>query len=175
MKVAIVILNWNGVKMLSEYLSTVIKYSEDDGLQGLEFNLKASHKSKDGEVFFGGMNGFNSFYPDSLVVNSFVPQIVITAINKLQNNEEIRIFPNEKNVIELSYNDYEFTIEFAAMEFSNPEKNSYKYLMEGLFDNWVDLGNRRFVTFTKLPPGVYNFKVIGANNDGVIWRFNRRI
>lgn len=144
-----------------------IKYSEDDGLQGLEFNLKASHKSKDGEVFFGGMNGFNSFYPDSLVVNSFVPQIVITAINKLQNNEKIRVYPNEKNVIELSYNDYEFTIEFAALEFSNPEKNFYKYLMEGLCDDWVDLGNRRFVTFTKLPHGVYNFKVIGANNDGV--------
>lgn len=67
----------------------------------------------------------------------------------------------------MSYNDYEFTIEFAAMEFSNPEKNSYKYLMEGLCDDWVDLGNRRFVTFTKLPHGVYNFKVVGANNDGV--------
>ena len=67
----------------------------------------------------------------------------------------------------LSYRDYSFTIEFSALDFTNPSKNRYAYQMEGISDRWVEIGNRRFVHFTNLQPGDYIFNVRGTNNDGV--------
>ena len=143
-------------------------YTVEEGLQSLEFNLRAAFKSKDGEVFFGGMNGFNSFYPDSLHDNKFIPEIVFTSFNKTNSkgvNETID--PENLNEIVLHYNDYSFTIEFAALEFTHPEKNKYAYMLEGITDKWIPIGNRRFVPFSNLPPGEYTLKVKASNNDGV--------
>ncbi|MBE0655803.1 MAG: PAS domain S-box protein, partial [Bacteroidales bacterium] len=142
------------------------KFRVIDPLKGREFNLKAVHRSKDGEMFFGSMNGLYSFYPDSLTRNNFIPPVRFTSIQKEKDGKIESLNPWQKNV-HLSYRDYAFTIEFAALDFTSPEKNRYTYKMEGLSDNWYNLGERRFVHFTNLPSGTYTFMVKGTNSDGL--------
>jgi ligand-binding sensor domain-containing protein/signal transduction histidine kinase len=142
-------------------------YSVEEGLQSMEFNLRACCKSSDGEMFFGGMNGFNSFYPDSLHDNSFIPEIVFTSFYKTRQGEKVYLDVENTTELVLNHNENTFTIEFAALEFTNPDKNSYAYMLEGVSGDWIETGNRRFVPFSNLPPGVYTFRVKGSNNDGI--------
>lgn len=146
-------------------------FTLEDGLQSLEFNLRASYVSKDGEVLLGGMNGFNSFYPDSISKNPYIPNLVFTAFYKSKGNFKEFINLEENKEITLNHNLNSFTIEFAALEYTNPQRNNYAYQMEGISDEWVDIGNRKFVPFSALQPGAYTFKVRGSNNDG-IWNNN---
>ena len=138
----------------------------EDKFLGKEFNLKAVFKADDGEMFFGGIDGLVSFYPDSLIDNNYIPPIRLTSLVS-----EVNGIMQEKNLysdrILLSYQDYSFTIKFSALDFTNPDKNRYSYQMKGISDNWIEIGNRRFVHFIKLPPGEYIFNVKGTNNDGV--------
>ncbi len=143
-------------------------YTVEEGLQSMEFNLRACCKSSDGEMFFGGMNGFNSFYPDSIRDNPFIPPIVFTSFYKTTQAGIKEYIDVENNgTVVLNYNDHTFTIEFAALEFTHPEKNRYAYMLEGVSGDWIETGNRRFVPFSNLPPGEYTFRVKGSNNDGV--------
>jgi signal transduction histidine kinase/ligand-binding sensor domain-containing protein len=142
-------------------------YSVEDGIQGLEFNIGAAYASDDGEIFFGGMNGFNSFYPDSITVNSNIPGIEFTAAYIINKGIRKDVNIDKTDRIELDYKDHSFTVEFAVMEFTNPSRNMFIYKMEGIDDEWIDIGNRNFVLFANLPPGDYNLQVKGSNNDGV--------
>ena len=142
------------------------RFGIEDGLQGMEFNT-ASYKAPDGELFFGGMHGVNYFYPDSVKDNSFIPPIAITNIEKLNSSGKYIVQPADIEDLRLSYQDYTFTIEFSALDFTNPSKNRYAYKMEGIADEWVDLGNRRNISFSNLPAGEYVFHVKGANSDGI--------
>lgn len=147
-------------------------YDYRDGLQSNEYNAGAYYKSEDGEMFFGGINGFNAFYPRKIKDNPHVPPIVITLFQIM--NEPVGIGGdsplkqaiNETKEITLSYRDYFFSFEFSALDFSNPAKNKYKYKMEGLDQEWIQTdAKRRFATYTNLDPGEYVFRVQGANND----------
>ena len=137
-----------------------------DELLGTEFNLKAVYKNDDGELFFGSLDGLVSFHPDSLTYNNYIPPVSITSFEKENNGilQQINVYTGE---IDLSYRDYVFTIEFSALDFTNPSKNMYSYKMEGISDQWIEIGTRRFVPFTNLPPGEYTFYVKGTNNDGI--------
>jgi DNA-binding NtrC family response regulator/ligand-binding sensor domain-containing protein len=143
-------------------------YTTQDGLQSNEFNGGAFYKSVNGEMFFGGINGFNAFYPDEIVENQFSPPVVITSfyifnkeVNFGQPVEEIR-------EINLSYKDSYFHFEFAGLDFNAPMKNKYAYKMEGLDEKWIYTNaSRRFASFTTLSPGTYVFKVKASNSDGI--------
>jgi signal transduction histidine kinase len=117
-------------------------------------------------MFFGGMNGFNSFFPDSLSENPYIPVIAITAAYKLSKGAREYLNLGKGDPIILNYNENTFTIEFAALEFTNPAKNRYAYKLEGVDEEWNDIGTRNFVAFTNLPPGEYTLYVKGCNNDG---------
>ena len=145
---------------------TFRNYDVEDGLQSLEFNLRACYKSPDGELFFGGMNGFNSFYPGKLKDNPNIPGIVITDCYKTTKEGREYLAPRADGTLVLEHSDQVFTIEFVALEFTNPDKNQYAYMLEGGSGDWVNIGNRRFVPFSNLPPGEYTFRVKGSNNDG---------
>jgi signal transduction histidine kinase len=113
------------------------------------------------------MNGFNSFCPDSIKDNPFVPDVVFTSFYKTTQAEKEYLDVENASVVILNHNDYTFTVEFAALEFTNPEKNRYAYMLEGVSGDWIETGNRRFVPFSNLPPGEYTFRVKGSNNDGI--------
>jgi signal transduction histidine kinase/ligand-binding sensor domain-containing protein len=157
----------NGLCRFDSVIGTFHTYTVEEGLQSPEFNIGVSYLSKDGEVFFGGMNGFNSFYPDSLRNNPNIPPIEITAVFKMRKGIRENLEPGEKNKINLNYNDYSFTVEFAALEFTNPSRNRYMYRLEGNGNEWIDIGTRNFIAFSNLSPGEYVLSIKGCNNDGL--------
>jgi ligand-binding sensor domain-containing protein/serine phosphatase RsbU (regulator of sigma subunit) len=157
-------------KGLSKFNIDKLEFSNfgiKDGLQHYEFNHGASFKSKDGEMFFGGINGYNSFYPDSIVKNQIAPNIEITSIEILYESISRKLVAGKDHQIEIPYKNNLVTIEFAALDFTNPEKNKYAYKLEGVENEWIDLDNRRYATFSNLPSGKYTFRVKGSNSDNV--------
>ncbi len=160
-----------GLCRFDENQNTFETFTPEDGLQSLEFNIRAACVCDDGEIFVGGMNGFNSFYPHSIPKNPYSPKLVFTSFytQKGSNREYINLEETPKVV--LKPNIYSFTIEFAALEYTNPNKNLYKYKMLGISDEWIEIGNRKFVPFFALQPGEYTFIAKGSNNDG-LWSDN---
>jgi ligand-binding sensor domain-containing protein len=138
-----------------------------DGLQANEFNTGAFHRSQSGELFFGGPNGFNRFYPPELDAKSQPPTMVITAFNRFNKSVDFDTAFSAMKQLELSHKDDFFSFEFAALDFTLPEKNEYAYRMEGFNSDWIYSGNQHQATFTNLDPGTYTFRVKGANSDGV--------
>ncbi len=142
-------------------------YTVSDGLQGTEFNPGACFKSSTGEMFFGGDDGFNFFYPEHIKDNTYQPPIKITAFRKFDKiqyfGEAIYRIPE----IRLSYKDTFFSFEFAALDYTISQKNQYAYKLEGFDQEWVYCGTRRYASYTNLNGGKYTFRVKGANSDGV--------
>ena len=142
------------------------KYDKSDGLQGSEFNSGAFFRSNDGELFFGGISGYNSFYPRDVKDNTMLPEVVLTGFTVL--NEDVNLPQALENIdsIALTHKDYVFSFEFSAIHLTAPEKNRYAYTLVGFDQDWV-YTQRRFATYTNLDPGAYVFKVKASNNDGI--------
>lgn len=138
-----------------------------DGLQSEEFNFGAHHSNAAGELFFGGGNGYNVFDPDGLPVNMHAPAIVLTGFFNGRGGKREDLELSEDGSLELTYKQDNIAFEFAALDYSAPEKNQYMYKLEGFDSEWVDLGNRRRVTFTNLDDGNYLLRVKAANSDGI--------
>jgi len=141
-------------------------YGPDDGLQSNEFNTGAYFRSPRGELFFGGINGLNAFFPDSIKDNLHAPAVVLTGFKKFDLPADSDTAPTEIQDIELRYDENIFSFEFAALEYTDPEKNTYAYKMDGFEKEWTYSGTRREVRYTSLPAGRYVFRVKAANNDG---------
>jgi ligand-binding sensor domain-containing protein/signal transduction histidine kinase len=151
-----------------------------DGVQG-EYNGGACLKSPEGELFFGGVDGFTAFFPNRIVQNKYPPIVIINDL-KIQNKsvkvgEEIdgnvilkQALADTSHIV-LSYKNNFITFEFLALHYANPKKNCYAYKLEGFDDEWNYINHRHYATYTNLPPGNYVFKVKAANNDGV-WTKN---
>lgn len=116
-------------------------------------------------MFFGGSNGYVSFHPDSIEDNTYIPPIILTSFKVL---EESRQLPRDysKGIV-LSYEENYFSFEFVALSFTAPEKNAYKYKLEGYDNNWIAAGTRRYAAYAHVEPGDYVFRVQGSNNDGL--------
>ncbi|MCU4174276.1 two-component regulator propeller domain-containing protein [Carboxylicivirga sp. N1Y90] len=161
----------------SDYTFWVYDYTEEDGLQGKEFNPNASYLTSKNELIFGGPNGFNLFDPRNVKYNKKLPKVVITDFqiynqsispsSKVRNNKllEKSIESTEKITIKHTMN--VISIDFAALDFFIPEKTRYKYKLEGFNEEWLLLENTHKVTYTNLNAGDYYFKVKAANNDGL--------
>ena len=157
----------NGLSCFNPATRHFMNFTASHGLQANEFNFGAAYRSPRGELFFGGVNGFNAFFPERLETNTHMPPVVLTSFLKL--NKPVRsdhAVPELRN-IELSYRDYVVTFEFAALDFAAPEGNQYAYKLEGLAPDWIDLGSVHRVTYTNLAPGAYILRVKASNNDGV--------
>ena len=154
--------------------STFKTYDVNDGLQSNEFNSGAYFRSPTGELFFGGLYGFNHFHPDALRENPYPPPVVLTGLRLA--NRPVGVGDGSgvltralwaTDVLRLSHREDMITFEFAALDFSAPARNRYAYRMEGFHDEWIEAGTGRTATYTGLPPGRYTFHVRAANNDGV--------
>lgn len=149
-------------------------YSMDDGLQGNQFKPHSSYKAKDGRMFFGGSDGFNIFYPDSLKNNTFIPPLYFTnfevfnkSITVNSKDSTLRQHISEAKEITLSNDQSVFTLEFAALNYTLPEKNMYAYKLQGFDKEWNYVGHKRTATYTNLDPGEYEFQIKGSNNDAL--------
>ncbi len=149
-------------------------YDRYDGLPGNEFIERAAFKNKSGKMYFGSSQGYTSFYPDSIVDNTREPIVIITDFNLLHGtgyNKEMQevIFKDISRVkeVNLSHGQSDFMVKYAALNYVNPEKNQYKYKLEGYDKEWTFAGYKRIATYTNIQPGKYTFMVLGSNNDGV--------
>ncbi|MGB5848798.1 MAG: two-component regulator propeller domain-containing protein, partial [Ignavibacteriaceae bacterium] len=142
-------------------------YYSYDGFQGNVFNPMSYFKNNRGEMFFGGINGFNAFYPDSLKENLTIPAVVITDFKVLNEDYKLDTSITEINQIVLSYNENFFSFDFAVLDYTTPENNNYAYKLDGLDNDWNYVDNRNFAHYTNLSPGKYVFCVKGSNNNGI--------
>lgn len=153
----------NGIFRFNVERNEFKKYDILDGLQSREFSGGSYFKSDNGELFFGGINGLNYFYPDSVKSNTYMPPVVITSIKIL--NENIKGNPSE---LWLDYKKNFITFEFASMDFTDPKDNNYYFILEGFDEEWQQTASdRRIANYTNLPSGSYTFRVRGSNSDGV--------
>ncbi|MES2732145.1 MAG: two-component regulator propeller domain-containing protein [Bacteroidota bacterium] len=157
-----------GISVFDPNKNTFVNYDEADGLQSKEFNSGAYFRDKNGEMFFGGINGLNSFFPDNMPVNRHVPKIKIVSLYKFEQPVNLDSLRAYTDVITLDYTENFFSFEFVSLDYANPQKNQYAYQLAGFNKNWIYCGNRRYVSFTNLDPGEYTFKVKGSN-DSNIW------
>ncbi|MEJ2634104.1 MAG: two-component regulator propeller domain-containing protein [Calditrichia bacterium] len=155
-----------GISKFNPDTGTFKNYDENDGLQSNEFNGGAYYKSKSGMMFFGGINGFTMFYPDEVKENQHIPAIVLTDFKMYGKSANFNRAVSEIKQIDLSYKEDFFSFEFAALDFTNPEKNQYAYKLEGFDKDWIYSGNRHYASYTNLDGGDYTFRVKGTNNDG---------
>jgi len=147
-------------------------YGLEIGLQALEFDQGSAYKAADGELFFGGINGLNAFYPNELSENNTAPEIAIVDLklsNKSVSSSTLHLDAPLQATQELTldYGQRDVSFDFVALHFENPEKNQYAYELEGFDKDWVMSGQRRTASYTNLPPGQYTFRVKAANSDGV--------
>lgn len=152
-------------------------YSMADGLQSYEFNGGAYFKNSKGELFFGGIDGFNDFFPHIIKDNPYVPPVVFTDLQVL--NQTVSIGEKvrghiilEKSItasdtVTLTHKHHIFSIGFAALNYIHNEENEYAIMMEGLDDSWNYVGRRRSINYANLAPGEYTFRVKASNNHGV--------
>ncbi len=148
-------------------------YDVSDGLQDNTFKQNAWYQTAQGEMFFGGINGFNVFHPDSIRDNPFVPPVWITDLqifNKpvsIGKDSPLHQHITESKEITLSYQQSVFTFAFAALNYTLPEKNQYAFKLEGFDKDWNYVATRRTATYTNLNAGDYTFRVKASNNDGI--------
>lgn len=149
-------------------------FTKSDGLQSEAFVMASGLKTRNGEFFIGSINGFNTFYPHLLKLNTQKPQIVITGLEIF--NHRIATDPDgilpapidRLKEIHLSYKDNVITLNYAALSYCTPEKNQYAYKLEGFDKEWNYVGSQHSTTYTNLPAGTYTFRVKASNND-LIW------
>ena len=137
------------------------------GLQADEFNLGAHFASSTGELLFGGVNGLSLFDPLEVEAPIYVPPVVVTSFSKIGEAARFDRGFLDHREISLKSRDYFFTVELAVLDFLAPEKHRFSYQLEGLDKGWVELGNRRSVTFTNLDAGSYRLRLRGSNGEGV--------
>lgn len=166
-----------GISRFNPENKTFKNYSTADGLQGDEFK-HAYCKSKSGKIYFGGINGFNEFFPDSVKDISFNPPLVLTdfqvfnkpvSIETSEGDEEEHLLTktiSETHEITLSHEQSVFSFEFASLNYTLPERKQYAYKLEGFDKDWNYIGTKRMATYTNLNPGKYVFKVKGLDNEG---------
>jgi hypothetical protein len=165
-----------GVVRLDPMRGIFQNFDARDGLPGSPFLPGAAHRSEQGELFFGNEAGLVVFYPEQVRTNPHVPPVVITDFQLFYEpvapaarsgvSSPWRQTPQGDEIL-LSYTQNVFTLEYAALDFSDPAENQYAYRLEGFDQDWVFAGNRRQASYTNLPPGDYIFHVKGSNNDGV--------
>ncbi|SFE01123.1 Signal transduction histidine kinase [Chitinophaga sp. CF118] len=153
-------------------------YDDKDGLQGKVFNVNAALKLRSGELVFGGADGFNIFDPAEIGQNKNDPSLVFTnlllfnrpiTVNERLNGHEIlkASLPETKEIV-LRYNENDFSIDFAALNFINAGKNKYAYKLEGFNKEWVIAdGETKRITYTNINPGKYTLRLKVANEEGL--------
>ncbi|MCE7044510.1 hybrid sensor histidine kinase/response regulator transcription factor [Dyadobacter sp. CY312] len=163
----------NGLSRFDTKKQNFKNYTVTDGLPGNEFTPNTFYKDKSGEMFFGGLNGLVSFFPDAIQVNEFVAPVVLTSL-KLFNRPVVigaadGLLSKDISLtkeITFSHDQNIFSIDFALLNFIKSDKNTYAYRLEGFEKDW-NYVRTSSASYTNLPSGTYKFVVKGANNDGV--------
>ena len=161
----------NGISCFNITTHQFKNYNENDGTQSNEFNHWASFKNKNGEIFFGGINGLTAINPTTIQIDPMPPILQITNVSVMGTPYNSSTHLSEIKEIELPYYQNKISFQFAALSYTSTRKNQYQYVLEGLENTYNSIINDHTATYNNLSPGKYIFKVIGSNSDG-IWNKN---
>jgi signal transduction histidine kinase/CheY-like chemotaxis protein/ligand-binding sensor domain-containing protein len=168
----------NGLSRLDPATGKFKKFTTEDGIQGDEFKPHSALKASDGKLYFGGINGFNSFFPEHVSEPAKLSPVLLTGIQVY--NKPLTIAKDDQDPsplkrdiadtksITLSYKQSTIELEFASLDFGASDKKDYAYRLENFDTEWVDVGDRNTASYTNLPPGQYTFKV-KCRIDGGTW------
>lgn len=162
-----------GIRELNPESETVHTYHFLDDPKGQEFEANAALRTKDGEIYFGGINGYHTFYPKNMTAEIFEPKLYFTDFQllnkKIKPSDEDSPLPVAISFLEeldLSYRQSTFTLGFASLNFSSFENRSFKYKLEDWDQDWVTAGPENKANYTNVEPGTYTFRLMTANNAG---------
>ncbi len=175
----------NGLSCHSCTNNTLVNYGISDGLQDNEFTDRSGYMLSDGEILFGGVSGFNAFYPEEISEDTLAPVVVFNnieienALVKPGQKYDGRIILNQAlnytNKLQLKYHENNFKISFSALHYTSPESNQFVYMLKGFDNDWIwTTSELRFAKYTNMSPGKYTFMLRAANCDGV-WSGEPRI
>ena len=166
----------HGLSKFNPQARSFKNYTVADGLQAKEFKEKAFFKSRTGKMYFGGINGFNEFFPDSVKDKPYTPPLLLTSFQIFNKTIEISENPEKggilsKNIsetkeISIPYKYSVISFEYASLNYTASEKKKYAYKLTGFDEGWNEVGSRRSATYTNLDPGNYTFEVKGLNSEG---------
>lgn len=163
----------------SEYdILKIVRFSTSDGLQDDEYLDRSVFKSRNGDIYFGGTNGFNSFDPRSIKADTIAPKCVITELfiddkelhvgDTLFGQIPLNLPISKAKGITLSYKHKVFSIEFAGLHFMNPSEIKYRYMLKGFNNEWKETGSdNRIASYTNINKGKYEFLLMAGNSDDV--------
>lgn len=157
----------NGLFALSPLGTIKHRLTKFDGLQGNDFNFGATFKDSIGQIYFGGVNGYNRFNPKYIGFELTKPEIILADLLLFGGDEKNSNALDSTRALELSHLSRKVSFVFSVLDFRNPEKNQFKYILEGFDTEWVESGYNNTATYTNLPPGEYTLRAQGANSAGI--------
>lgn len=164
----------NGLSCYSPRNRSFRNFTKEDGLQGNQFNPGAAYASANGEFLFGGPNGFNLFNPELITKNPVSPKVFISSleinnqkVDPSSGHESLTSAIHTLDELVLKHHQNTLSFGFVANNFTQPNKNQFRYRLVNYQNQWIDAGTSGKATFTLVPPGKYILEVIGSNNDGI--------
>ncbi|MBI5215124.1 MAG: hypothetical protein HY960_05175 [Ignavibacteriae bacterium] len=156
-----------GLALWERESKTLTTFKEEDGLDEGRFGSRAVATDNNGTIYYGTTNGIIVVRPSEVQKNQHIPKVVFTSFKKF--NKEALLEPDIalRQNLELQYDDYVLSFEFAALEFTGARENQFMYKLEGFDNEWVNNGHENLITYTNLDPGNYTLRVKASNNDGV--------
>jgi signal transduction histidine kinase/ligand-binding sensor domain-containing protein len=158
-----------GVSRFNPATGTFRNFDILDGLQSNEFS-SASVVCSDGQIWLGGINGLNRFNPSDENTESPVPLVAITGWRIGPTTFVNRMLPDSHTTVVLEYPNQSIDLEFTSLDYTQPERNTFLYTLEGFDNAWIESGSRRFASYTNLDGGSYTFRVRTMNGEGLISR-----
>lgn len=164
----------DGLAVFNPDQKTFSLYSHPSIVDNAEYNYNAYYKTTDGKILFGGVNGYTQFSPELLSRNVYVPPVVLTGLKR--NNQQVKVGDGSKILssdidktesITFDYDEANFSITFAALDYFSPENNHYATYMKGIDNDWNYAVGATEATYTLQREGTYLLKIKGGNNEGV--------
>ena len=155
----------HGIACFDIAAGRVKSYSKADGLPLMFFLSGAGSRGADGRIYLGGQGGVVAFQPESITDNLHTPPVAITRFTVFDRSMFGGGYVSARE-IQLEHDQDFFGFEFVALDFTAPKQNRYAYMLEGIDEEWIDAGTRRYASYTHIPGGSYVFRVRAANNDG---------
>ena len=156
-----------GISRFDPEKETFQNFDSGDGLQSNEFNSGAYAKGKNGELYFGGIDGLTVFFPANIDDSPYLPQVTLTSITQDDNPVATDSNVETTRNLELRWPQNSLEFEFAALSYNQPDKNQYAYKLDGFDTNWHFIGTKRDGRYTNLPGGDYTLLLKASNSDGV--------
>ena len=166
----------NGISKFDPIKKTFKNFTTENGLQADEFKEHSAFKSRTGALYFGGVHGFNSFFPDQMTLPQYNPPLVLTkfqifnkTIEAAKNADDpspLKEDISETKSITLSHDQSVISFEYASLDYLSPAKKKYAYILEGFDKGWNYVDDKNIAVYTNIPAGTYTFKVKSQNSAG---------